>query len=73
MPITDGGRTSVRGRIAAVGIVIRVPVAAPVVIETVIAGPKAKAEAPVVIEATARPGKVLTSHATAEAAKMAAI
>jgi hypothetical protein len=64
-------RTSIRGQIAAVGIVIGVAVAAPVVIETVIAGPETKAETPVVIETpvvtevTARPGKMMTCKAAA--------
>ena len=67
-------RTSVFWRIAAIAIVIgvKVAVAAPVVIETVIAEPETKAETPVAIEVTARPGKVLTCKAVVEAAEAAA-
>ena len=68
-------QTSVR--IAAVRIVIGVAVAAPVAIETVIAGPIPKAETPVVIEMSAVievtvPGKVLICKAMAGASKAAA-
>jgi hypothetical protein len=67
---------SVRGQIATIG--IGVAVAASVVIETKIVGPESKAETPVVIETpvvtemTARPGKVMTCKAAAEASNAAA-